>query len=54
LQDELEIRNKQENRLYTLSLCIGTAYYDTEELCSIDELINRAKESMTEQKKKSL
>ena len=54
LQDELEIRNKQENRLYTLSLCIGTAYYDTEELCSIDELINRAKESMTEQKKKTL
>ena len=54
LQDELRSRNKQENRQYNLSLCIGTAYYDTEELCSIDELINRAKESMTEQKKKSL
>ena len=54
LLDELESRNKQENRSYTLSLCIGTAYYDTEELCTIDELINRAKESMTEQKKNKL
>ncbi len=50
LQDELKSRNKQENRRYKLSLCIGTAYYDTEELCTIEELINRAKESMIEQK----
>jgi two-component system cell cycle response regulator len=54
LLDELESRNKQENRLYKLSLCIGTAYYNTEELCTISELINRAKESMTEQKKNKL
>ncbi len=54
LLDELESRNKQENRSYTLSLCIGTAYYDTEKLCTIDELINHAKESMTEQKKNKL
>ncbi|KHE91184.1 MAG: GGDEF domain-containing response regulator [Candidatus Scalindua rubra] len=54
LQDELEIRNKQENRQYKLSLCIGTAYYDTEELCTIDELINRAKMSMIEQKENKL
>ncbi len=51
LQAELKSRNKQENRLYKLSLCIGTAYYDTEELCTISELIDRAKESMIEQKK---
>ncbi len=51
LQDELERRNKQENRQYKLSLCIGKAYYDTEELCTISELIDRAKESMIEQKK---
>ncbi len=51
LQDELKSRNNQENRQYKLSLCIGKAYYDTEELCTIDELINRAKESMIEQKK---
>ena len=51
LQDELKSCNKQENRLYNISLCIGTAYYDTEELCTIEELINRAKESMIEQKK---
>ncbi len=51
LQDELKFRNKQDNRLYELSLSIGTAYYDTEELCSVEELINRAEESMYEQKK---
>ncbi len=51
LQDELKSRNKQENRQYKLSLCIGKAYYDTEELCTIEELINRAKKSMIEQKK---
>jgi len=54
LQDELENRNKQENRQYKLSLCIGKAYYDTEELCTIEELINRARESMIEQKKNIL
>jgi diguanylate cyclase (GGDEF)-like protein len=54
LQDELESRNKQENRQYELSLCIGKAYYDTEELCTIDELINRAKKSMIEHKKNTL
>ncbi len=51
VEDEIESRNKQENRQYKLSLCIGKAYYDTEELCTIEELINRAKESMIEQKK---
>ncbi|MBS1258492.1 MAG: Regulator of RpoS [Candidatus Scalindua arabica] len=51
LQDELEKRNKQENRQYKLSLCIGTAYYDTEELCTIEGLINRAEVSMYEQRK---
>ena len=54
LLDELQRRNKQENRQYKLSLSIGTAYYDTEELCTIEELINRAKESMIEQKKNKL
>ncbi len=52
LQDELERRNKQENRQYKLSLCIGKAYYDTEELCTISELIDRAKESIIEQQEK--
>ena len=54
LQDELNARNKQENRLYKLSLSIGTAYYDTEELCSVEELINRAEESMIEQRKNKM
>ena len=51
LQDDLYSSNKQANRLYELSLSIGTAYYDTEELCSIEKLINRAEESMNEQRK---
>lgn len=50
LQNEIESRNKQANRQYKLSLCMGKAYYDTEELCTIEGLINRAKESMIEQK----
>jgi diguanylate cyclase (GGDEF)-like protein len=50
LQDDLYSSNKQANRLYELSLSIGTAYYDTEELCSIEKLINRAEESMNEQR----
>jgi diguanylate cyclase (GGDEF)-like protein len=54
LQDDLHSSNKQANRLYELSLSIGTAYYDTEELCSIKKLINRAEESMNEQKKKKM
>ncbi|GAX60296.1 two-component sensor kinase [Candidatus Scalindua japonica] len=54
LQEEINNRNKQENRQYKLSLCIGTAYYDTEELCTIEELINRAKKAMIEQRKKTL
>jgi diguanylate cyclase (GGDEF)-like protein len=51
LQDDLYSSNKQANRLYELSLSIGTAYYDTEELCAIEKLINRSEESMNEQRK---
>jgi len=54
LQDDLNSHNKQENRLYELSLSIGTAYYDTEELCSVEGLINRAEVSMYEQKKNKM
>ncbi len=54
LQDDLNSHNKQENRLYKLSLSIGTAYYDTEELCSVEGLINRAEVSMYEQKKNKM
>ncbi|MFQ5685641.1 MAG: diguanylate cyclase domain-containing protein, partial [Candidatus Scalindua sp.] len=54
LQDDLYSNNKQANRLYELSLSIGTAYYDTEELCSIEKLINRAEESMIEQRKNKM
>ena len=50
LRDDLYSSNKQANRLYELSLSIGTAYYDTEELCSIEKLINRAEVSMNEQR----
>lgn len=54
LQEELNYRNKHENRLYNLSLSVGTAYYNTEELCSVEGLINRAEELMYEQKKNKM
>ena len=54
LQDDLYSSNKQANRLYELSLSIGTAYYDTEELCSVEELIYRAEKSMYEQRKNKM
>jgi len=54
LQDDLNSCNQQENRLYKLSLSIGTAYYDTEELCSVEELIYRAEKSMYEQRKNKM
>ena len=54
LQEELNYRNKHENRLYNLSLSVGTAYYNTEELCSVEGLINRAEKLMYEQKKNKM
>ncbi len=42
LHEKVNDHNNQENCLYRLSMSIGTAYYDTEQLCSIEELIKQA------------
>ena len=56
LQSLIDKRNNQENRRYRLSISVGYSYYDPENPCSIDELIERADKLMYEQKqnKKSL
>lgn len=51
LQKRLNTLNADGKRRYKLSLSIGRAYYDSEQPCSIDELISRADKSMYEQKK---
>jgi two-component system cell cycle response regulator len=50
LQKNIDIYNARENRPYKLSVSIGTAYYDPESSCSIDELVTRADKLMYEQK----
>ncbi|HLA26391.1 MAG TPA: sensor domain-containing diguanylate cyclase [Syntrophales bacterium] len=56
LQYLIDRLNSQENRRYRLSISVGCAYYDSENPCSIDELMVRADKLMYEQKqnKKSL
>jgi len=56
LQSLIDKRNNQETRRYRLSISIGYSYYDPENPCSIDDLIERADKLMYEQKqnKKSL
>ena len=51
LQKNLDHHNATENRKYTLSISIGIAYYDTENPCSIDELLATGDRLMYEQKK---
>ena len=53
LQKAVAERNAKESRKYTLSLSVGTAYYDPENPCSVDELLGHADRSMYEDKKNS-
>jgi diguanylate cyclase (GGDEF)-like protein len=50
MQQLIDIRNKQGNRKYRLSISVGCSYYDPENPFSIDELIARADKLMYEQK----
>jgi diguanylate cyclase (GGDEF)-like protein/PAS domain S-box-containing protein len=50
LQENLEARNARGDRRYKLSLSVGTARYDPESPCSIDELLAQADRLMYEQK----
>jgi len=51
LQKSFEIHNEERNRSYKLSLSVGTAYYDPEHPCSIDELLIQGDKLMYEQKR---
>jgi diguanylate cyclase (GGDEF)-like protein/PAS domain S-box-containing protein len=51
LQENLEAINAKEGRRYKLSLSMGTAQYDPEHPCSIDELLARADRAMYERKR---
>ncbi|HEX7533665.1 MAG TPA: diguanylate cyclase, partial [Syntrophales bacterium] len=51
LQNLIDTHNRQENRRYTLSVSIGSSFYDPENPCSIDELMAEADKSMYEHKK---
>jgi diguanylate cyclase (GGDEF)-like protein/PAS domain S-box-containing protein len=51
LQNLIDIRNRREGRRYTLSVSIGSSFYDPESPCSIDELMAEADKSMYEHKK---
>jgi diguanylate cyclase (GGDEF)-like protein/PAS domain S-box-containing protein len=48
----IDTQNNQKNRRYKLSISVGYSYYDPENPCSIDDLIERADKLMYEQKQK--
>jgi len=50
LQSLIDTRNNRENRRYRLSISVGCSYYDSENPCSLDELMAHADKSMYEQK----
>jgi diguanylate cyclase (GGDEF)-like protein len=50
LREKIEVFNARPNRKYVLSLSLGTARYDPEKPCSIQDLINRADKRMYQDK----
>jgi diguanylate cyclase (GGDEF)-like protein len=51
LQNQIDTHNKSGNRRYKISISMGTAYYDPDNTCSLDELMSRADTLMYEQKR---
>ncbi|MEN6319529.1 MAG: PAS domain S-box protein [Syntrophaceae bacterium] len=51
LQNQIDTHNKSGNRRYKISISMGTAYYDPDNPCSLDELMSRADKLMYEQKR---
>ena len=51
LQKSIQVHNAKGNRSYKLSLSLGTAYYDPENPCSVDELLAQGDKLMYEQKR---
>ena len=52
LQQRIDIHNAAENRDYSISLSVGTAFTDHEHPCSIGELMSKADTLMYEQKRR--
>ncbi len=53
LQEKIEYYNTHAERSYQLKLSAGSAHYDPEHPCSIDELISRADEEMYKDKRRT-
>jgi diguanylate cyclase (GGDEF)-like protein/PAS domain S-box-containing protein len=51
LQDQVHKHNNERGRRYKISISMGTAYYDPDNPCSLDELMSRADELMYDQKR---
>jgi two-component system cell cycle response regulator len=54
LQDTLEKLNRGSDRPYQLNVSVGIANYDSENPCTVDELIARADVEMYRKKKSGL
>jgi PleD family two-component response regulator len=52
LQEKIREFNMAQKRKYTISLSSGLAFYDPENPCSIDELLNQADMLMYEEKRR--
>ncbi len=51
LDERVRQKNSERGRSFQLSLSIGSAYFDPDEPCSLDELLDQADASMYEQKR---
>jgi diguanylate cyclase (GGDEF)-like protein/PAS domain S-box-containing protein len=51
LQNNIDVHNAKREKGYKLSVSWGISYYDPENPCSVDELLNQADKLMYEQKK---
>ena len=51
LQDKVDKHNNKRSRRYKISISMGTAYYDPDNACSLDELMSRADKLMYDQKR---
>ncbi|HYA15116.1 MAG TPA: PAS domain S-box protein [Syntrophales bacterium] len=52
LQNQIDMHNKKGSKGYKVSMSMGTAYFDPEDPCSLDELMSRADKLMYEQKRR--
>ena len=51
LQDHVDKHNNERGRRYKISISMGTAYYDPDNPCSLDEIMSRADKLMYDQKR---